>query len=187
MPALIPGNQTTPERKMQKIAKPSSDIPSFYKGYIDNVPGDENLIKNLVDILIETEQLILSLPEEKLLHRYSEGKWSIKDIINHLSDCERIIIYRALRIARADKTDLPGFDEDLFALHTNAATRTAAGLLTELRACRMSSIGLIETLDETSLNRTGTANGYPLSARLLVNHLYGHHRHHLTIIRERYL
>jgi uncharacterized damage-inducible protein DinB len=172
---------------MQKIAKPARDIPQLYKSYIDNVPGDENLIKNLVDIMIETEQLILSLPEEKLLHRYSEGKWSIKDIVNHLSDCERIIIYRALRIARADKTDLPGFEEDMFALHANADSRTAAGLLTELRACRMASISLIETLDEAALNRTGTANGYPLSVRLLVNHLYGHHRHHLNIIRERYL
>ena len=172
---------------MQKIAKPSGDIPSFYQGYMDKVPGDENLIKNLVDILIETEQLVLVLPEEKLLYRYSEGKWSIKDILNHLSDCERIIIYRALRIARADKTDLPGFDEDQFTLNAKADTRTAAGLLTELRACRMSSISLIETMDDTVLNRTGTANGYPLSVRLLVNHLYGHHRHHLLIIRERYL
>ncbi|MES1221845.1 MAG: DinB family protein [Bacteroidota bacterium] len=172
---------------MQKIAKPTSDIPQFYRDYIDKVPGDENLIKNLIDILIETEQLILFLPEEKLLHRYDTGKWSIKEIINHLSDCERIIIYRALRIARSDKTDLPGFDEDLFAAHTHADTRTAAALLTELRACRMSSISLIETLDDEALNRTGTANGYPLSVRLLVNHLYGHHRHHLTIIRERYL
>lgn len=172
---------------MQKIAKPLGDIPPFYQGYIDKVPGDENLIKNLVDILIETEQLVLSLPEEKLLYRYSEGKWSIKDIINHLSDCERIILYRALRIARADQTDLPGFDEDGYTLNAHADQRTAAGLLTELRACRMSSISLIETLDETALNRTGTANGYPLSVRLLVNHLYGHHRHHLTIIRERYL
>ncbi|MBS1574939.1 MAG: DinB family protein [Bacteroidetes bacterium] len=173
---------------MKKIAKPApADVPSFYKSYIDCVPGDENLIKNLVDILIETEQLILSLPEEKLLHRYSAGKWSIKDIINHLSDCERIITYRALRIARADETNLPGFDEDHFAKHTNADKRTARDLLYELRACRMSSIALIETMDNESLNRKGSANGYFISARLLINHLYGHHRHHLNILKERYL
>jgi uncharacterized damage-inducible protein DinB len=173
---------------MKKITKPApGDVPSFYQGYIDCVPGDENLIKNLVDILNETEQLILSLPEEKLLYRYSEGKWSIKDIINHLSDCERIITYRALRIARADQTNLPGFDEDHFAKHTNADKRTAQDLLYELRACRMSSIALIETVDNESLNRKGSANGYPVSARLLVNHLYGHHRHHLNILHARYL
>ena len=97
---------------MKKIAKPSTaNVPPFYQPYMHCVPGDENLIRNLVDILSETEQLVLSLPEEKLLYRYSEGKWNIKDIINHLSDCERIITYRALRIARADKTDLPGFNK----------------------------------------------------------------------------
>jgi len=173
---------------MKKIAKPVPfDVPVFYKSYMDYVPGDENLIKNLVDILNETEKLILSLPEEKLLYRYSEGKWSIKDVINHLSDCERIITYRALRIARADKTNLPGFDEEEFAKYTNANGRTARDLLNELRACRMSSIALIETIDNEGLNRTGTANGYPISARLLVNHLYGHHRHHLNILRDKYL
>ncbi|MGC4039069.1 MAG: DinB family protein [Chitinophagaceae bacterium] len=124
---------------MKKIAKPSpSDIPSFYQAYMDFVPGDENLIKNLVDILIETEQLILSLPESKLLYRYQPEKWSIKDVVNHLSDCERIITYRALRIARADSTNLPGFDEDEFAKYTNADNRTSQDLLYELRACRMS-------------------------------------------------
>ena len=173
---------------MKKIAKPAPvDVPSFYQGYMDRVPGDENLIKNLVDILSETEKLILSLPEEKLLHRYREGKWNIKDIINHLSDCERIITYRALRIARADQTNLPGFDEDYFAKHTNANKRTAQDLLYELRACRMSSIALIETMDNESLNRKGSANGHPVSARLLINHLYGHHRHHLNILNEKYI
>jgi uncharacterized damage-inducible protein DinB len=173
---------------MKRIAKPSpATVPPFYQPYMNCVPGDEGLIKNLVGILNETEELVLSLPEEKLLHRYAEGKWTIKDIINHLSDCERIITYRALRIARADTTDLPGFDEELFAKHTHAANRTIRDLLNEFRACRMSSITLIETMDDESLNRTGTANGYALSARLLVNHLYGHHRHHLNIIREKYL
>jgi len=173
---------------MNRIAKPApATVPSFYRPYMNCVPGDENLIKNLVDILNETEQLVLALPEEKLLYRYDEGKWTIKDIINHLSDCERIITYRALRIARADKTDLPGFDEETFAKHTNAANRTIHDLLYELRACRMSSITFIETMDNDALDRTGTANSYALSARLLVNHLYGHHRHHLNIIREKYL
>ena len=116
--------------------------------------------------MIETEQLIMSLPEAKLLYRYEEDKWTIKDIINHLSDCERIIIYRALRIARTDKTPFRVLTKTCLRRHTHAATRTAAGLLTELRACRMASVGFIETLDEAALNRTGIANGYPLSVRL---------------------
>ena len=177
-----------PDSDMKIIAKPApAAVPPFYQSYMSCVPGDENLIKNLVDILTETEQLVISLSEEKLSYRYEEDEWTIKDIINHLSDCERIITYRALRIARADTTDLPGFDETMIAKYTSAANRTIHDLLYELRACRMSSITFIETMDNLALNRTGTANGYVVSARLLVNHLYGHHRHHLNIIRERYL
>jgi len=111
----------------------------------------------------------------------------IKDIIVHLGDCERVIIYRAMRIARGDKTNLPGFDENLLASNANANARKVEGILKELSALRAATIVFLETLDEESLERTGTANGYPLSARLLVNHIYGHHRHHLNIIREKYL
>ena len=96
-------------------------------------------------------------------------------------------MYRAMRIARGDKTDLPGFDEKLFASNVNANKRKADDILKELSMLRKATIVFIETLDEESLERTGTANGYPMSTRLLVNHIYGHHRHHLNIIRDRYL
>ncbi|MEP7141717.1 MAG: DinB family protein [Ferruginibacter sp.] len=172
---------------MEKIYKPTGDYPSFYRPYMDGVPNDGELIRHLKDIQIETEKLIAGLSEEKLHYSYSIGKWTIKDILVHLSDCERIIIYRAMRIARADKTELPGFDEDLFAANANANKRKVNDMIKELSAFRAATVVFIETLDEASLDRTGTANGYPLSARLLVNHIYGHHRHHLNIIRERYL
>lgn len=172
---------------MDKIYKPTNDVPSFYQPYMDRVPNDGNLLQHLKDILAETEELISSLSEEKLLYSYSKDKWTIKDIMVHLSDCERVIIYRAMRIGRGDKTNLPGFDENLLASNANANTRKVDGILKELSILRAATIVFIETLDEESLDRTGTANGYPLSARLLVNHIYGHHRHHLNIIREKYL
>ena len=92
-----------------------------------------------------------------------------------------------MRIARADKTNLPGFDEDLFVANANADKRDIQNILAELKAYRTASIAFIESLDEEALNRSGTANNFPLTARLLVNHLYGHHRHHLNILKERYL
>ena len=172
---------------MNKIYKPTDNIPAFYQPYMDCVPSDGNLLQHLKDIQVETEELVSSLSEEKLIYSYSKDKWTIKDIMVHLCDCERVIIYRAMRIARGDKTNLPGFDENLLASNANANTRKVDGILKELSVLRTATIVFIETLDKESLERTGTANGYPLSARLLVNHIYGHHRHHLSIVRERYL
>jgi uncharacterized damage-inducible protein DinB len=171
---------------MQLISKPTT-LPSFYQQYLDCVPEDGKLIQHLQEIIPETETLMASLSEDQLLYRYSEGKWSVKDIILHLADCERVIIYRAMRFARADMAALPGFDENIFAATANADQRTIGSLLSELKTLRAASIAFIESLEDEALNRTGTANGYELSARLLVNHVYGHHRHHLNIIQERYL
>ena len=172
---------------MQIIHKPKDGSASFYQPYLDCVPNDGNLLQHLKDIITETEILVSTLSEEQLLYRYSEGKWTIKDILLHLSDCERVIIYRATRIARADTTMLPGFDENLFVENAHANSRDTESILEELKAFRAASIIFIDSLDDEALNRSGTANNFPLSARLLVNHLYGHHRHHLNIIKERYL
>jgi len=172
---------------MKKILKPADGYASFYQPYMDHVPDDGNLLQHLTDIITETEKLISGLSESQLRYRYSEGKWTIKDILVHLCDCERIFIYRATRIARGDSTDLPGFDEKLFALHANANDRAVTDIIKELKVFRTSSLVFIETLDEKALGRTGTANGYSMSTSLLVNHIYGHHRHHLNIIHERYL
>jgi len=173
---------------MKTIAKPTEEItPAFYKSYMAKVPNDGNLLRHLIDIMAETEKLALSLSEEQLLHQYAAGKWSIKDVLVHLSDCERILTYRITRIARGDKTDLPGFDEELFTSNANANQRNVNDILNELKAARAATIQFIQTLSNEAFDRTGTANGYPMPARLLVNHIYGHHRHHLDIIYDRYL
>jgi len=172
---------------MKIISKPTIGVPDFYQHYIDMVPDDGELLGHLSNILTETETLISTLTEEKLLYRYAPGKWSIKDLMLHLADCERVIIYRATRIARGDKTNLPGFDEESFAAAAAADKRPIAVIMEELRVFRQASIVFIGNLSEEELDKTGAANGYPLSVRLLVNHLYGHHKHHLNIISERYL
>lgn len=173
---------------MELISKPADEtVVYFYKPYMSYVPDDGKLIQHLKDILAETETLVASLTEEQLLYSYAEGKWTIKDLMLHLSDCERVIIYRAMRIARADKTDLPRFDENLLVATANANSRDIKNIMAELKACRAGSIAFIESLDDESLDRTGSANKYEISTRLLVNHVYGHHKHHLDIIREKYL
>lgn len=173
---------------MRLVRKPADEtVVDFYKPYMAQVPDDGKLINHLKDIFKETEALIYSLTDEKLHYRYAAGKWTIKDLMQHLADCERVIIYRAMRIARNDKTDLPGFDENLLVQTANANKRNIKRIMAELKACRNSSIAFIKSLSNQELDRTGTANGFPISARLLVNHLYGHHKHHLKIIKERYL
>jgi len=172
---------------MKFIAKPKAGVPEFYIPYMAKVPDDGNLLQHLADILAETEDLALSLTEEQLDYRYAPGKWTIKDVLLHLSDCERILVYRTTRIARGDKTDLPGFDQELFAANARAGERNIGSILEELKAARAATIIFLDTLDDEALDRTGTANGYPMQARLLVNHIYGHHKHHLDIIKERYL
>jgi uncharacterized damage-inducible protein DinB len=172
---------------MKTIAKPGDNVPEFYIPYMAKVPDDGCLLQHLADIMIETENLAVTLSEEQLEYRYAPGKWTIKDTLVHLSDCERILVYRATRIARGDKTDLPGFDQELFAANAGADKREVSDILNELKASRAATIVFLATLDDEALDRTGTANGYPMPARLLVNHIYGHHKHHLDIIKERYL
>jgi uncharacterized damage-inducible protein DinB len=131
--------------------------------------------------------MALSLSEEQLNYRYAPGKWTIKDVLLHLSDCERILVYRTTRIARGDKTDLPGFDQEFFAANAHACERSLSSILNELKASRAATIIFLDTLNDEALDCNGTANGYPMQARLLVNHIYGHHEHHLDIIKDRYL
>ncbi len=131
--------------------------------------------------------MIGPLSEEKMNFRYAPGKWTIKDMLVHLSDCERIFVYRALRFSRGDETALPGFEESSYAEYAGANEREKEDIMREYSLVRESSIAFVESLTDDALNRKGTANGYLLSVRLLVNLIYGHHKHHLNILRERYL
>ena len=155
--------------------------------YIHLVPDDGNLLIHLEDIFSETEEMIHPLSEEKMQHRYAPGKWTIKDMLLHMSDSERIFIYRALRFSRGDQTQLPGFEESLYAQYAGANDREKEDILREYSLVRESSIAFIESLTDEALNRKGLANNILLSVRYIVNLIYGHHKHHLNILRERYL
>jgi hypothetical protein len=118
--------------------------------------------------------------------RYAPGKWSVREVIGHLSDTERVLTYRLLRIARGDKTPLPGFDEAAFAAVSNADRRDVGDLTDELTAVRHSTLALVQSLDEGALDSRGTVNAWALSARALVFIVAGHFAHHSKALRERY-
>jgi uncharacterized damage-inducible protein DinB len=128
--------------------------------------------------------LIENLADEFCEQPYGPGKWSIKDTVQHLSDDERIYVYRALRFARGDRTELPGFDQDLFAGHAKANERSMEELLAEFRGVRRSTISFFESLDEASTLRRGRADGHEFSVRALGFHIAGHEAHHLEILRQ---
>ena len=137
--------------------------------------------------MAETRETVGGLPEALLLFRYAPEKWTIKEIVAHLADDERIYAYRALRFARNDATELPGFDQEAFARHSGANARSIDDLLAELEAVRRSTILLFESLDEPSLDRSGIADGNRSTVRALAYHIAGHEHRHRNVIRERYL
>lgn len=149
--------------------------------------GEINLIEELEISLHAFIKFVQNIPLDKFDYRYAEGKWTIKDIIQHLIDCERIFAYRALRFSRNDKTALPGFEENDYVDNTDANGRSIQDLLTEFSAVRHSTLLFYKSLSEEQLNRIGTASTYQLSARALGFVIIGHQKHHQKVFEERYL
>ena len=127
------------------------------------------------------------MPPDKLTYRYAENKWTIKEILVHIMDDERIYAYRALRIARNDKTPLPGFEQDDYVPFSKANQRSLASILREYKTVRQATVSLFTSFNMEDLLRIGTANDHPVSVRALAWHIAGHELHHLNIIKERYL
>ncbi|MEJ7623662.1 MAG: DinB family protein [Pyrinomonadaceae bacterium] len=126
-------------------------------------------------------------PEERGRYTYEAGKWTVKEVISHLIDGERIFAYRMLRISRGDVTAIEGFEQDGYIENSNANNRTFADLLDEFEYSRKANVLMLKNLDATALARMGTASGKPVSVRALANISIGHVRHHLDILAERYL
>jgi uncharacterized damage-inducible protein DinB len=160
---------------------------------MDLIDYDKNILDHLWDNFIEIKDLIYSLPEEKLTYRYAEGKWTIKEILVHSIDDERIFSCRALRFARNDKTPLPGFEQDDYARYSNANSRSLDSIFEEYEAVRKGTITLFKYLPEESLMRKGAGidtDGSIINERTVrafVYHIAGHELRHLKIIKERYL
>jgi uncharacterized damage-inducible protein DinB len=173
---------------LRVIEKPrEGEYPPYAHIYIDLLPDDGLILQHLADNLKTTKKFIVSIPKDRLLHRYVEAKWTIKEILAHIVDDERIYVYRALRFARNDSTELRGFDQDQYARYSQANQRDSGDLLNEFSLVRQSTIAFFKSLDAAALLRTGVANGQRVSVRALAYHIAGHELRHVNIIRERYL
>lgn len=168
------------------LPRPASDEASpYYHGYIAEVTG-ENIGEQLVSQLAGLERIFSNLDDDAARARYAPGKWSIKEILGHLTDAERIFAYRLLRIARGDATPLPGFDENAYVPAGNFDERPLAMLVAEFRAMRLSSAALVAGIPRPAWSLRGEASGHAISARALAYIIVGHVSHHLTVLRDRY-
>lgn len=165
------------------------EYPEYAEMYMKLLSDDGLILKHLKDNFLMIKDFIYSLPEEKLLHRYEENKWSIKEILVHIIDDERIFSYRALRFARNEKLNLIGFDQDSYAIYSGADKRDLDNIFEEYEAVRNSTIALFNGLPEEAFDRmghgTGTAND--ATVRALAYHIAGHELHHFNFIKENYL
>ena len=161
-------------------------IPAFYKGYVKLVTHPD-VLQALRISGYRTMELIHSIPELRADFRYAEGKWSIREVLCHMMDAERIFSYRALRFARNDKTALPGFDENEYAKYLNATGRSLTQIGDEMQHLRTSTVDLFESFNEEMLTRKGTASNNELSVVALGIIIAGHETHHCKVLKERYL
>src|SRR5262249_8916519 len=146
--------------------------------------GDD-LFRVYVDQMTSTVDLV-SRHADKADHAYAEGKWTVKEVLGHIIDAERIFVYRALRFARADTTDLPSFDENTYVANGGFGARSLESMTREFEAVRRATIAFAECLSAESLVRRGTANGKQISVRALLYIVAGHAEHHVGLLRSRY-
>jgi len=158
----------------------------YYGRYISQLP-DGDVLAIMRSQTDELMAMFAKVDDAKALHRYAPGKWSIKEVLGHMLDVERVFSHRALRMARADKTPLPGFEQDDYVAAANYDGRPLASLLDEWRHLRAANLTLFESFDEATLMRQGTASGYEFTVRALIWIMAGHERHHLNGLRANYL
>lgn len=163
-----------------------ADYGSYYHLYISQVAHDD-LLPALQEMHNETQAFIASIPEEKEGYAYAEGKWTLKQVVQHVIDTERIFAYRALCIARGDKTEFSGYDENEYARQAPTTSRTLTEMAREFLYVRNATLALFNTLDEDMLNRRGHANGVPMTPLAIGFIIAGHERHHMNVIRTKYL
>lgn len=167
--------------------RPAADeyAPGF-ENYISLVP-DGDVVSTLRRHLAETLDTLRGIDEEKANSRYAEGKWSIKELVGHVIDAERIFSYRALRFARNDQTPLPGFEQDDYIANARFDEYPLSELIAEFEHVRQGTLDLFSHLDAAAWARQGVASDNPVSVRALAYAIAGHAAHHMKILRERYL
>jgi len=169
------------------LSRPNADeYFEYYGTYISLVP-DGDVRDILRGQLSETIAVLSGVTDTNAEKAYGPGKWTLKEAILHMSDAERVFGYRMLRISRGDETPLPGFDQNSWVPHSCANERKMSNLLMEFAAIRASTLALVDSISPEGWLRTGSASGHKISARALAYIAAGHERHHVKIIRERYL
>ncbi|HEX2609050.1 MAG TPA: DinB family protein [Flavisolibacter sp.] len=163
-----------------------SQVPSFFHRYINQV-RQTDIREALTVHEKEFTQFLKTIPEDKWNYRYEEGKWSIKEMVQHIIDAERIFAFRALTFAREDRNALPGFDENDYARVAPAGQRSKEDLIEELAIVQRSTILLFNSFGEKQLDAFGTANGNKIQVKALGFVIIGHTLHHKMILQERYL
>ncbi len=159
--------------------------PGYYTNYILKVP-ETNIITTLENQQKASLALFLSIPEEKGNYAYAAGKWTVKELLGHMIDAERVFAYRAMRFSRNDKTPLPSFDENDYVKNAFFNDSTLAALTEQYSTLRSSNIATFKNLNKTELKRTGTASGKELTVEQLLYIIAGHELHHVEILKERY-
>jgi uncharacterized damage-inducible protein DinB len=163
-----------------------SEFAEFYSTYASLVP-DGDVIATLAEAPDAIEQMLNGVSGEPETFAYGPDKWTIREVIGHVIDAERMFAYRALHFARGDQASLPGMEQDEWAGTSNAAGRDLGELLAEFRALRTANVSFFSSLDEDSLSRRGVASGTEVTVRALVHIVCGHELHHRGVLRERYL
>jgi hypothetical protein len=168
------------------MARPqANDYPAFYETYISLVP-EPNLLQALQASVHEMRQDLSMIGLEKSDYAYAPGKWTVKQLLQHAIDTERIFGYRALCIARGEKQSLPGFDENAYAELADVSRRHIKDIKEEFLMIRHSSIHLFNGMDDLTLGRSGISNGKPISVLSIGYAIVGHWRHHAQILQTRY-
>lgn len=162
------------------------EFAEYFKHYISLVK-EEDVLKALKNSSKELKKIVKNLSEEQGNYAYAKKKWTIKELLVHIIDTERIFCERALRFARQDKTNLPGFDHDLYVLHSGANQRTLKDILKEYKSVRKSTLTLFSSFTQEMLNQSGTANNNKLTVLSIGYIISGHELHHLNILNEKYL
>lgn len=169
------------------MTRPDPDeCAAFYQKYIDELP-DQPILTLLEKQLLETRQLMQTLDDEQATFRYAPGKWSIKQMLGHLTDTERVFCYRAMCFARNDPGPLPTMDENTYVANAHFDNRALASLLEEYEHVRKASIVFFASLTDEICTRRGVANDCEFTVRVLPYIIAGHERHHLNVLHERYL
>lgn len=172
---------------MLLISKPLPDeYPAYAAMYMKWLPDDGRILEHLDTQIEKTGRFISQIPERQWSFVYAPGKWTIKEVLVHIIDDERIYAYRALRIGRGDTTPLPGFEQEDYVPYSRANERSVDSIVKEYATVRKATLSLFGTFSEEDLLRKGTANNTRVSVRALLYHLAGHELHHLAILRDRY-